>query len=63
MTNTGLELEKLLSNINENAIKMKNDAISTMNTTLITLVIIALIFFVVFSLLLSNQLITSKKDY
>ncbi|MDD2887136.1 MAG: methyl-accepting chemotaxis protein [Aliarcobacter sp.] len=63
MADIGLELEKLLNQINGNAIKMKDDAISTMNVVLITLAIIAILFFVAFSLALSSQLITSINNF
>ena len=63
MVAIGLELEEQLLHINENVIEMKNDAINTMNGVLITLSIIAIIFFVAFSLLLSNQLINSINKF
>ncbi|MDZ7818587.1 MAG: methyl-accepting chemotaxis protein [Aliarcobacter sp.] len=63
MVAIGLELEEQLLHINENVIELKNDAISTMNSVLITLAIIAIIFFVAFSLLLSKQLITSINNF
>ncbi len=63
MVEIGLELEKQLQHINENAIEMKNDAVSTMNSALIAIAIIAIIFFMTFSILLSNQLINSINHF
>ncbi|MDD2894514.1 MAG: methyl-accepting chemotaxis protein [Aliarcobacter sp.] len=63
MVNIGLDLEKELSHINNNATEMKNDAITTMNGVLIAISIIAILFFVAFSLLLSSQLITSINNF
>jgi methyl-accepting chemotaxis protein len=63
MVNSGLELEKQLSHINENAVAMKNDAVSAMSSALILIAILAIIFFVAFSLVLSNQLITSINNF
>ncbi len=63
MVDIGLELEEQLNHINKNVTEMKNDAISTMNIVLITLSLIAILFFVAFSLLLSSQLITSINNF
>ena len=63
MVEIGLDLEKQLNHINTNAIEMKKDAVSTMNSALIAIAIIAIIFFVAFSLLLSNQLINSINHF
>ena len=63
MVEIGLDLEKQLNHINTNAIEMKKDAVSTMNSVLIAIAIIAIIFFVTFSLILSNQLITSINNF
>ena len=53
----GLNLEKQLKQINTNATEAKKDAVNTMNIVLIAIAIVAIIFFLGFSLLLSNQLI------
>ena len=63
MAETGLELEKQLSLINKNTVEMKESAISTMNTVLIAIALIAIIFFVAFSMLLSNQLTTAINNF
>ena len=63
MTAIGLELEKQLTHINENTITMRENATSTMNTVLITIAIIAIIFFVAFSFILSNQLTTAINHF
>ena len=63
MVEIGLDLEKQLNHINTNAIEMKKDAVSTMNNVLIAIAIIAIIFFVAFSMLLSNQLINSINNF
>ncbi len=63
MADIGLELEEQLNHVNKNATEMKDDAISTMNGVLITLAIIAILFFVAFSLTLSSQLITSINNF
>ena len=63
MVEIGLDLEKQLNHINTNAIEMKKDAVSTMNSVLIAIAIIAIIFFVTFSLILSNQLINSINNF
>ena len=63
MVEIGLDLEKQLQHINSNALEMKKDAVNTMNSVLIAIAIIAIIFFVAFSLILSNQLITSISNF
>nr|WP_226799998.1 methyl-accepting chemotaxis protein [Arcobacter suis] len=63
MTAIGLELEKQLTHINENTITMRENATSTMNTVLITIAILAIIFFVAFSFILSNQLTTAINHF
>ena len=63
MADIGLDLEEKLNNVNKNATTMKDEAISTMNGVLITLAIIAILFFVAFSLTLSSQLITSINNF
>ncbi|MDD3055374.1 MAG: methyl-accepting chemotaxis protein [Aliarcobacter sp.] len=59
----GLNLEKQLKQININATEAKKDAINTLDIVLIAIAIISIIFFVGFSLLLSNQLITTINNF
>ncbi|MGD9624280.1 MAG: methyl-accepting chemotaxis protein [Arcobacter sp.] len=63
MVEIGLELEKKLSHINENAIELKNSADKTMDNVLVIIAIISILFFVTFSLILSNQLINSLNNF
>ena len=59
----GVDLEKDLTHINENATNMKIDAVNMLNNVLIIIAILAIIFFVSFSMLLSNQLITTLDNF
>jgi len=59
----GLKLEKQLQQINTSATESKKDAVNTMNIVLIAIAIVAIIFFLGFSLLLSNQLITTINNF
>ena len=59
----GLNLEKQLKQINTNATEAKKDAVNTMNIVLIAIAIVAIIFFLGFSLLLSNQLIATINNF
>ena len=59
----GLNLEKQLKQINTNATEAKKDAVNTMNIVLIAIAIVAIIFFLSFSLLLSNQLIATINNF
>ncbi|QKF77923.1 methyl-accepting chemotaxis protein [Arcobacter defluvii] len=63
MVDVGLELEDKLSIINKNAIELKNSSEITMNNVLIIIAIIAILFFVTFSMFLSNQLINSLNNF
>ncbi len=63
MLQNGLKLEETLEKINLNAKKSKENAQTAMNNALIALAIISLIIFVAFSILLSNQLITSLNKF
>ena len=63
MVEVGLKLEKKLSDINENAIKLKNSASDTMDSVLVIIAVISILFFVTFSVLLSNQLINSLNNF
>ncbi|PUE66480.1 methyl-accepting chemotaxis protein [Arcobacter caeni] len=63
MVDIGLKLENQLALINKNTIERKEKAINTMNIALIAIALIAIIFFVTFSLVLSNQLITTLNNF
>ncbi|UTJ07708.1 methyl-accepting chemotaxis protein [Arcobacter roscoffensis] len=63
MVQTGLKLEKELSTINENAIKQKDAAVVTMNNVLITIALVSIILFLTFSILLSNQILRSIRNF
>jgi methyl-accepting chemotaxis protein len=63
MVDIGLKLESQLALINKNTIDRKEKAINAMNTALIAIAVLAIIFFVTFSLLLSNQLITTLNNF
>ncbi len=63
MVEVGLKLEKKLSDINENAIKLKISADETMDSVLVIIAVISILFFVTFSVLLSNQLINSLNNF
>ena len=53
MTQIGLKLEEKLEHINKNAMELKSEAEETLNIVLIAIAIIAILFFVTFSMLLS----------
>ena len=63
MVAVGVKLEEKLETINTSANKLKWEAETNMETTLIILAILAVIFFVSFSLLLSNQIIQSITNF
>ncbi len=63
MTQIGLKLEEKLEHINKNAMELKSEAEETLNIVLIAIAIIAILFFVTFSMLLSNQLINSLNNF
>jgi len=63
MVQTGLQLEKELSQINKNAIALKEEAKASLNTALITIAVLSILFFLLFSILLSNQLVNSIKNF
>lgn len=48
MVEIGLDLEKALIQMNKNTIELKKEAINTMNSVLIAIAIIAIVFFVAF---------------
>ncbi|QKJ22800.1 methyl-accepting chemotaxis protein [Poseidonibacter lekithochrous] len=59
----GLELERELDEINKNASIQKEKAQNTMKNVLISIAILAVLFFVIISVLLSNQIINSLKNF
>ena len=63
MVDIGLNLEKNLTRINENTKIVKEDAMNKMDIALILIAIISVLFFVGFSLILSNQLITTINNF
>ncbi|RXJ83965.1 methyl-accepting chemotaxis protein [Arcobacter cloacae] len=63
MVSVGLELEEKLALINKNAIELKSKSEKTMTMVLILIAIISIIIFVSFSIILSNQLINSLKNF
>ena len=63
MVDIGLNLEKNLARINENTKVVKEDAMNKMDIALILIAIISVLFFVGFSLILSNQLITTINNF
>uniref|UniRef100_UPI0040486BA6 methyl-accepting chemotaxis protein n=1 Tax=Aliarcobacter sp. TaxID=2321116 RepID=UPI0040486BA6 len=63
MVQKGLKLEEKLAHINENAMELKLQSEKTMSNVLIAIAVIAIIFFVAFSILLSNQLINSINNF
>ncbi len=63
MVDIGLNLEKNLTHINENTKIIKEDAVNKMDIALILIAIISILFFVSFSLILSNQLISTINNF
>ena len=63
MVSVGLELEEKLALINKNAIELKSKSEKTMTMVLILIAIISIMIFVSFSIILSNQLINSLKNF
>lgn len=63
MVQKGLKLEEKLAHINENAMELKLQSEKTMSNVLIAIAVIAIVFFVAFSILLSNQLINSINNF
>ncbi|RXK05198.1 methyl-accepting chemotaxis protein [Halarcobacter ebronensis] len=63
MAETGLRLEKELNQINSSAKELSIQAESTMNNILIAIAIISIIIFLIFSLVLSNIIISSIEKF
>jgi len=63
MAQAGTVLESKIKEINESALLLKEEAHSSLNTTLIALAIIAIIIFILFSLFISSIVIKSLSDF
>ena len=63
MVTVGLELEEKLAIMNKNTIELKSKSEKTMTNVLILIAIISIIIFLTFSIILSNQLINSLKNF
>ena len=63
MVTVGLELEEKLALMNKNTIDLKSKSEKTMTLVLILIAIISIIIFLTFSIILSNQLINSLKNF
>ena len=63
MVAVGLELEEKLALMNKNTIELKSKSEKTMTIVLILIAIISIIIFLTFSIILSNQLINSLKNF
>ncbi|MDD2699578.1 MAG: chemotaxis protein, partial [Arcobacteraceae bacterium] len=59
----GGELEAKLLEINKSAIELKEQSVQTLNTMLIAIAILSIIFFITISLFLSNQILTSLSNF
>ena len=63
MVTVGLELEEKLVLMNKNTIELKSKSEKNMTIVLILIAIISIIIFLTFSIILSNQLINSLKNF
>ena len=63
MVTVGLELEEKLAIMNKNTIELRSTSEKTMTIVLILIAIISIIIFLTFSIILSNQLINSLKNF
>ncbi|MBK6547403.1 MAG: chemotaxis protein [Arcobacter sp.] len=63
MVTVGLELEEKLALMNKNTIELKSKSEKNMTLVLILIAIISIIIFLTFSIILSNQLINSLKNF
>ncbi|QNM90890.1 chemotaxis protein [Aliarcobacter cryaerophilus] len=63
MVSVGLELEEKLALMNKNTIELKSKSEKNMTIVLILIAIISIIIFLTFSIILSNQLINSLKNF
>ena len=63
MVQVGLSLEKKLAHISENAVGLKENAVETMEEVLLCIAVLAILFFSIFSTLLSKQLINSINNF
>ncbi|MDD2886463.1 MAG: methyl-accepting chemotaxis protein [Aliarcobacter sp.] len=63
MVQTGATLESKINEINQSATQLKEEAHSSLNTTLVALAIIAIIIFILFSLFISSIVVKSLSDF
>ncbi len=63
MSKTGLILEKDLTLINDSAIKLKEEAQSTLTNILLLISIISVIIFIIISIVISSIIVNSLKDF
>ncbi|KLE11032.1 chemotaxis protein, partial [Aliarcobacter butzleri L355] len=63
MVKVGVDVENKISEINQNAIKLREDAYTTLTVDLIVLVIIATIIFTIISLIISNSVVNSINGF
>jgi len=63
MVTIGLNLEKQLSVINKSALELKHESVSTLNTILILIAVVSILFFLSISLFLSNQIVKSLNNF
>ncbi len=63
MVQVGLSLEEKLAHISENAVVLKENAVETMEEVLLCIAVLAILFFSIFSTLLSKQLINSINNF
>ncbi|RXK12119.1 chemotaxis protein [Halarcobacter mediterraneus] len=63
MVDVGIKLEKDLVEINKNAIDQKNDALDEQTMVLIVIVVLSVILFLIISIFLSKNIISSLNDF
>ncbi|MFW2580897.1 methyl-accepting chemotaxis protein, partial [Aliarcobacter butzleri] len=63
MVKVGVDVENKISEINQNAIKLREDAYTTLTVDLIVLVIAATIIFTIISLIISNSVVNSINSF
>ncbi|MFY4821717.1 methyl-accepting chemotaxis protein [Aliarcobacter butzleri] len=63
MVKVGVDVENKIAEINQNAIKLREDAYTTLTVDLIVLVIVATIIFTIISLIISNSVVNSINGF
>ena len=63
MVKIGLELEKQLDTINKSAVSLKEESESALNSILIAIALLSILFFITVSMILSKQIITSLNNF